>query len=189
MKGNFYRPQTTFAKVMCLHLSVILFTGGVSQHAMGQTPRQEDTRKTPPQEDTKKTPPQEDRPPKEDTRKPTQEDRPPGADTPLPKQTATAADGTHPTGMHSCCTLWLVYWTKIKWKIYVKFLLIKVWKEWNLFRWSKMLIPNSCHLMNIYCLCRIKQWIKFQVLPCTQDHQHHISIFVLLSNEKYTHKI
>ena len=28
---------------------------------------------------------------------------PPGADTP-PQQTATAADGTHPTGMHSCLT-------------------------------------------------------------------------------------
>ena len=28
--------------------------------------------------------------------------RPPWADTPRPKQTATAADGTHPTGMHSC---------------------------------------------------------------------------------------
>ena len=27
---------------------------------------------------------------------------PPGADTPSPRDTATAADGTHPTGMHSC---------------------------------------------------------------------------------------
>ena len=36
---RFHRPQTKFAKVMFLHLSVILFTGGVlSQHAMGQTP-------------------------------------------------------------------------------------------------------------------------------------------------------
>ena len=25
------------------------------------------------------------------------------ADTPLPGETATAADDTHPTGMHSCC--------------------------------------------------------------------------------------
>ena len=44
--------------------SVILFTGGgggVSQHALCQTP---------------------------------------------PHPTATAADGTHPTGMHSCFTLW-----------------------------------------------------------------------------------
>ena len=29
-----------------------------------------------------------------------------GADT--PQQTATAADGTHPTGMHSCLRMWLV---------------------------------------------------------------------------------
>ena len=27
---------------------------------------------------------------------------PPLVDTPLPRQTATTADGTHPTGMHSC---------------------------------------------------------------------------------------
>ena len=27
---------------------------------------------------------------------------PPGADTPYPRDTATAADGKHPTGMHSC---------------------------------------------------------------------------------------
>ena len=46
----YYRPQTKFAKVMFLHLSVILFTGGVSasvhagihtllgRHTPGQTP-------------------------------------------------------------------------------------------------------------------------------------------------------
>ena len=69
---HYYRPQTKFAKVMFLHLSVNLFTGGtclgpgpgggwgvcVSRHALRQPP--------------------------------------------LPLQTATAADGTHPTGMHSC---------------------------------------------------------------------------------------
>ena len=35
-------------------------------------------------------------------RHPTRQTPPPQADTPLPQQTATAADGTHPTGMHSC---------------------------------------------------------------------------------------
>ena len=41
--------------------------------------------------DTTPPPPQEQAPP------------PPGAGThPTPKQTATVADGTHPTGMHSC---------------------------------------------------------------------------------------
>ena len=36
---------------------------------------------------------------------------PPGAATPReqtsPRDTTTAADGTHPTGMHSCCRCWL----------------------------------------------------------------------------------
>ena len=54
-----YRPQSSYGKVMFLHMSVILSTGGgVSR-------------------------------------------RPPWAGTPIPQQTATAADGTHPTGMHS----------------------------------------------------------------------------------------
>ena len=39
-------------------------------------------------------------PPPEQT--PPRSRHPPGAETP-PEQTATAADGTHPTGMHSCC--------------------------------------------------------------------------------------
>ena len=50
-----------FAKVMFLHLSVILFTGGVSAPGWGAC-----------------------------------------WDTPPPGQTATAADGRHPTVMHSC---------------------------------------------------------------------------------------
>ena len=58
---------------MFLHLSLILFTGGV--HSPGQTPPQADT-----------PPPPADTPP---GRRP-----PPGM--------TTAADGTHPTGMHSC---------------------------------------------------------------------------------------
>ena len=45
-------------------------------------------------------------------------DRPPWADTPLgiqtPQQTATAADGTHPTGMYSCSHMMLNYVKKIK---------------------------------------------------------------------------
>ena len=34
----YYRPQRSCDKVMFLHLSVILSTGGVSQHALGKTP-------------------------------------------------------------------------------------------------------------------------------------------------------
>ena len=71
-----YRPQTKFAKVMFLHLFVILFTGGVCLSACW------DTTATPPPWD--QTPPL-------------------GPDAPPPgAETATAVDGTHPTGMHSC---------------------------------------------------------------------------------------
>ena len=77
-----YRPQTKFAKVMFLHLSVILFTGGVCLSARDQAPP---PRPAPPLE---QTPPSGSRHPS-----------PPGA------ETATAADGTHPTGMHSCYLL------------------------------------------------------------------------------------
>ena len=64
---HFYRPQRSCGKVMFLHLSVILFTGGrVWQTPPGQVPP------------------------------------------PLPKETATAADGMHPTGMHSCYAFFLV---------------------------------------------------------------------------------
>ena len=60
-----YRPQTKFAKVMFLHLSVILFTGGVSAsvHAGIHPPEQTPTphwEQTPP---SKHTPPWEQTPP------------------------------------------------------------------------------------------------------------------------------
>ena len=80
-----YRPQRSCGKVMFLHLSVILFTGGMcGQTPNGQTPSWADT--------PGQTPPLDRHPPQ--------------ADTPLgrhpPKEMATAADGMHPTGMHSC---------------------------------------------------------------------------------------
>ena len=82
----YYRPQRSCGKVMFLHLSVILFTGGVSApvHA-GIQPSWADTA-------------------------PGQTPLLSSAcwDTHLPCPVhagihmATAADGTHPTGMHSC---------------------------------------------------------------------------------------
>ena len=76
---NFYRPQRSCGKVMFSQASVILFTG---RRGVAETPRAD-------------TPP-----------------RPVHAwiNTPpaqcmlgyTPPPTATAADGTHPTGMHSC---------------------------------------------------------------------------------------
>ena len=79
---------------MFLHLSVILFTGGgrgvsASVHA-GIHPPWADS-----------PPPSLGRHPPEQTTPPGRH-IPPGQTLPPPQQTATAADGTHPTGMHSC---------------------------------------------------------------------------------------
>ena len=70
----YYRPRRSWGKVMFLHVSVIVFTGGVCISACWDTP--------PPQEDTRKTPPKTyppGRPHQEDTRKTPQEDTPPGS--------------------------------------------------------------------------------------------------------------
>ena len=105
-----YRPQTKFAKVMFLHLSVShSVQGGVlPQCMMGYTPQQQ----TPPWQ---QTPPQEaDTPWEADTPSPGSR-HPPAADTPPgrrhPPRAVHAwrygqqAGGTHPTGMHTCIFL------------------------------------------------------------------------------------
>ena len=81
MDTHYYRPQTKFAKVMFLHLSVILFTVGVSAsvHAGIHTPRQQ----TPPPREAD-TPPSR-YPPEADT---PQSRHPPGKQTPLPLRSA-----------------------------------------------------------------------------------------------------
>ena len=104
MNVNFYRPQTTFAKVMFLHLSVILFRGGVSQHVMGQTPPS--PRKTPGRH------PQEDRP--APGRHP--EDPTPGRQTPQgrhqedPPQEDRPRGSRHPPADGYCCGRYASYW-------------------------------------------------------------------------------
>ena len=107
----FITVRNEVTKVMFLHLSVILFTGGRglclsvccdSTHPLGPgtCPRKQ----TPPGLGTPPgpaplgadTPP--DQPPPWDQALPrSRHPRGPG-----PQQTATVADGTHPTGMHSC---------------------------------------------------------------------------------------
>ena len=72
------------------------------QAPLEQTPPRADT----PQEQTplrEQTPPLEQTPPRADTPRADTppEQTPPGADT-RPEHMATAADGTHPNGMHSC---------------------------------------------------------------------------------------
>ena len=78
-------PQRSCGKVMFLHLSVILFTGGVCILAcIGVAPPQADTSRA----DTPR-------------QIPLWADNP-RADHSPHGQTATAADSTYPTGMHSC---------------------------------------------------------------------------------------
>ena len=93
------------AKVMFLHLSVILSTGGgICLSACWDT--------TPPQDQAPGTrytplgpgPPDQAPPPRGQV--PLGPDTPPDQTPPPPgAETATAADGTHPTGMHSCFIL------------------------------------------------------------------------------------
>ena len=98
---------------MLSHLSVILFTGGVSgRHPSKQTPWVD----TPTPTNLHKyplgrhhhhpaqTPPWVDTPPQTPPRQ-TPWVNTPGQTPDPPPETATAADGTHPTGMHSCYSL------------------------------------------------------------------------------------
>ena len=105
--SNLYRPQTKFAKVMFLHLSVshsVDREGSASVHAGIPYPPAADT---PPEQ----RPPGSRHPPEQtplgaDTpwsrHPPGPGTTPSGPGTPLGAETATAADGMHPTGMHSC---------------------------------------------------------------------------------------
>ena len=93
-----YRPQTklrkgnvftSVCKEFCPKKGVCIPAGTGADTPSANTPRQTPPRQAPPWADT----------PSGQT--------PPWANTPLwadisPKQTATAAEGTHPTGMHSC---------------------------------------------------------------------------------------
>ena len=81
---SFYRPQTKFAKVMFLHLSVILFTRGVYIPVCnGSDTRQEDRPPPSSQEETRKTP-QEDPPPGRRLPRERNQEDPPGRQTSLP---------------------------------------------------------------------------------------------------------
>ena len=88
-KVSIFTVHNEVAKVMFLHLSVILFTGGSASVHAGIPPPQS------------RHPPGSRHPQGTDT---PQGADPPGADTPQ-DQTATVADCMHPTGMHS----WLYY--------------------------------------------------------------------------------
>ena len=93
---SFHRPERSCGKVMFLHLSVI-FSGEVSgRHPLGTPPMQTPPRQTLLWVDTPLLGTHPGQTPLRQT--------PPGRHTPpgrLPSKMATAADGTHPTGMHS----------------------------------------------------------------------------------------
>ena len=105
---NVYCQQMKFPKVMFLHLSAILFTGGrcLPQCMLGCTPWEQ----TPlggdnsPRADT----PWEQTPPRADTHReqtPPRADTPHGADTPSTVHAGRyrqQAGGSHPTGMYTC---------------------------------------------------------------------------------------
>ena len=88
MDTHYYRPQTKFAKVMFLHLSVILFTVGVSAsvHAEIHTPPAADTPLPP----GSRHPLEADTPPRRHppSRHPRGSRHPPGKQTPLPLRSA-----------------------------------------------------------------------------------------------------
>ena len=89
LKLYVYRPQRSCGKVMFLHVSVILFTGGGRQTPLaGRHPL----------------------PPPLGRHPPAGRHNLPGTPTPV--------DGTHPTGMHSCFNFSLVQWLKYSRKEY-----------------------------------------------------------------------
>ena len=103
-----YHLQCSCSKVMFSLFTVILFTGGVSQHALGETTRPAASRHSLDRHSTGQTPPLGRYPPgihPPPLGRYPQADTPwtdtPWADIPHPS-TATAADGTYPAGMHSC---------------------------------------------------------------------------------------
>ena len=94
-----YRPNEFVAKVIFLHLFVILFTGGCLPQCMPQCPREQ----TPPQE---QTPPREQTPPWEQTPPPgrhtSQEQTPPPRSRP--------PQSRHPSGIRSMSGRYASYW-------------------------------------------------------------------------------
>ena len=103
--GGFLPSATKLRRLgFYTYLSVILFTGGLPQCMLGYQPPR--TRHSPEQ-----TLPPEQTPRSRPLLGPGTPHPgpgtlpPPGPGTPPRQQTATVGDGTHPTGMHSCCLL------------------------------------------------------------------------------------
>ena len=107
------------AKVMFLHVCVILFTGGGSPGResppgqgeypldQGEPPRTRENQPRPGRTPrTRQTPPRPGRhPPPDQADTPQTRQTPPGEQTP---EYGLRAAGTHPTGMHSCLFIWIL---------------------------------------------------------------------------------
>ena len=93
---------------------------------------------------------------------------PPWADNPPPEETATAADSTHPTGMHSCCLMWRYYFINFvvilldSHKNFVIFCLIVniqiIWYQYNFYR----LHSSSCNGLNCTKPCKTTYYYRPQ---------------------------
>ena len=106
---TYYRPQRTCLNVMFSHVSVILSGRGLSGiHPLGQTPTQIDT-------PMGRNPRQRSRP----LARLRSVQTPPGRH--VPSVTTTAADDTHPTGMHSCFQNTHLFSNKIMVENYLNF--------------------------------------------------------------------
>ena len=138
------------AKVMFLHVSVILFTGGVSRQ--GEPPGQGDppAGRNPPGPGrppwTGRTPPQQGGTPRTRHTPLDQGEHPPDQADPPGKQTpeyGLRAAGTHPTGMHSCLSK--DYFSV---QSYCNIHAVKVQKFYNALSYNKYLISElaNCNL-------------------------------------------
>ena len=143
----FYCPQRSCGKIMFSQASIILFTGGCGRHPPEQTPRGQ-------------KPSWADTPWAETTlgRYPTWTDTPSRVDNPPPKM-ATAAHGTHPTGMHSCC---LFYFSLLPSKCQ-----------------CNIQVVQMSNLAHIYQGCSLKE-LTFSYLLKYKSHIHYSNKYLLV---------
>ena len=112
---HFYQPQRSWAKLIFLHLSVILLTGGVPGLVLGGVPGlvpggvpgRPLQDQVPPRTGTPPGPgtPPDQVPPR--TRYPPRIRYTPTPPDQVPPKYGQRVAGTHPTGMHSCCMIFL----------------------------------------------------------------------------------
>ena len=104
----FFTVRNEVAKVIFLQAYVCPYGGCLPQCMLGYPPEQTPLEQTPPRNrhPPEQTPPPGSRHPQSrhspGSRHPQSRHTPPSPEQTSPQETATAADGMHPTGMHSC---------------------------------------------------------------------------------------